>query len=184
MQLIKIRRQFLATLIFCTVFFPVHLSAAEMSNEYQAKAVLLYNIINFTRWPDNTFANETSAYSICILGEDPYSDIFAQMSDWKVKGRSLKTRQLQTKVNDQALQSCHILIIRLTKQSDILRFTEKSQSLSILSISEQNNDRPAMAMINFSIVQSRISFSVNRSSANSAQIDFSSQMLRLASQVN
>ena len=171
-------------LIFCTLFLPVHLSATEMSNEYQTKAVLLYNIIKFTRWPDNTFANKSSAYSICILGEDPYSDIFAQMSDWKVNGRSLKTRQLQTKVNDQSLQSCHILIIRLTKLSDILRFSEKSQSLSILSVSEQNNDRPSMAMINFSIEQSRISLSVNRSVANSAQIDFSSQMLRLATRVN
>ena len=162
----------------------MHTSAVETAGEFQAKAVLLYNIINFTRWPDNTFQNETSAFNICILGDDPYSAIFAQMSDRKVKGRSLKTRQLKTRANAQALQGCHILIIRLLKPSDFLRFTELSRSLSILSVSDQNNDRPAIAMINLSIERSSISFSVNRSAANNAQIDFSSQMLRLASQVN
>ena len=65
--------------LFCTLTFLLLSSVAaqaQISREYQLKAVFLYNFAQFTEWPTNVFADDKSPIVIGIVGTDPFDGVF------------------------------------------------------------------------------------------------------------
>src|SRR5882724_8451605 len=63
---------------------------AQVSREYQLKAVFLYNFAQFTDWPESAFADEKSPIVIGVLGSDPFGPALNDtIRDEKVRGRPL-----------------------------------------------------------------------------------------------
>ena len=46
--------------------------AEQKPNEYQVEAVYLYNFGRFVEWPAKVAATKSDAFTICVLGEDPF----------------------------------------------------------------------------------------------------------------
>ncbi len=156
--------------------------AVVADKEYKVKAGLIFNFVNFTRWPNTAFKHKTADYVICIAGHDPYSAIFDKISNQTIHDRHLKTVKLADKSAFDSLAQCHILFIRLKNRTKRHALLSRSENLPVLTISE-NDDIPQQSMINFVENNNRIAFTVNRTKANHADIDFSSKMLRLAQSV-
>ncbi|MCP4694111.1 MAG: YfiR family protein, partial [Desulfobacterales bacterium] len=47
--------------------------------EYQLKAVFLYNFINFITWPDEAFGAPERPFTIGVLGEDPFGSFLEKV---------------------------------------------------------------------------------------------------------
>src|SRR4029077_18863791 len=60
----------------CLILLPNSPAIAQgTANEYQVKAAFLYNFARFIEWPSGTFANSTSALTVCVLGKDPFGKV-------------------------------------------------------------------------------------------------------------
>lgn len=151
---------------------------------YQIKAGLIFNFVNFTRWPEDLLADESTDFQLCILGEDPYSEIFISNRQHKARGRQINARKIEFSSDKENFKACHILFIRLKEKKKLERVIAALTAKPILTISEFEEEPRPDSMINFSInPDNRISFSIHRGKAKESGIDFSSKMLRLAEKV-
>lgn len=177
-----IRLEIITVIFF--LFLPLSAVSSQSSiPEYHVKASLIYNFINFTRWPKHSFSSENTPYTLCVVGEDPYSKIFASVSNRTVHGRRLQVKHLVSPILKDALNPCKILINRLKDNKESNNLLKKLSNLPILTINEMSNSKTPNVMINFVINQGRIGFTINRTLAKTTGIEFSSKMLRLAVKV-
>ncbi|MEE4248694.1 MAG: YfiR family protein, partial [Kangiellaceae bacterium] len=107
-----------------TLFCPHAHSATTFANEYQLKAVFLYNFANFINWPSTAFADENSPFLICVLGDDPFQeDLDLTIEDQEARGRALEVARFE---GYDEVAPCHILFISESQQfnlAEIYRFT-------------------------------------------------------------
>ncbi|MGZ8920925.1 MAG: YfiR family protein, partial [Limisphaerales bacterium] len=65
-------------LIACVLMVAMHCFAprahAQVSKEYQIKAVLLFRLAQFVEWPTNRFATPESPILIGVIGTNPFGD--------------------------------------------------------------------------------------------------------------
>lgn len=64
---------------------------AQVSREYQLKAVFLFNFSRFTDWPPETFADPAAPLVIGILGKDPFGPFLEEA----VRGETINNRPLK-----------------------------------------------------------------------------------------
>src|SRR4051812_23846492 len=70
------RGYFLALLFWVAAAAGLH---AQVSNEYDLKAVLLYNFTQFVDWPATAFATPEAPLVIGILGRDPFGPVLDEL---------------------------------------------------------------------------------------------------------
>jgi len=159
------------------------LAKPESLTSNKIKAVLIYNFINFTQWPDSAYQSETSPYNICIASKDKPPKVFHALDRRTIRGRKLQTSQLLPSATLEKIEQCQLIFIRLESKKAQDKLLEKVLNLPILTISDENNSKEMGAMINFVNDDDNIAFVINRSKANLSTIQFSSKMLRLALKV-
>ncbi|MGH7971944.1 MAG: YfiR family protein, partial [Limisphaerales bacterium] len=71
-------------------FFCSGLASAEVSKEYQIKAVLLFNLTRFVDWPDSAFTAPDAPLVIGIVGRDP----FGEALDEAVRGEEVNGHKI------------------------------------------------------------------------------------------
>ncbi len=167
--------------IACLMMFSSLTSGVpNASKAQQIKAGLIFNFVHFSRWPDNTFAEQTTPYQLCLIGQNRYVDIFKRLDNRTVRGRKLQSRELTLQADIQQLQRCHILFFHQNCQPGTVELLDKIATLPILTISENNDCETPPLMINFVDNYDNIGFAIHRKPGKQAGITFSSRMLRLA----
>ncbi len=162
------------TLVFADAY------AAGTSTEDKVKAGLIFNFINFTRWPEHAFPLENERYILCVAGEDHYSEIFDAIPDLSVRGRKLQLKHLEKLQDKSTIQSCHILIVGLKNRTQVSQLLGQIKDSPVLTIGESV---PLDTMITFVNKGNKVGFAINRTRAAHSGIKFSSKMLRLAIEV-
>ncbi len=157
--------------------------AQDKFDEIGVKAGIIASFIAFTSWPHNPSTAKETKFLLCIAGDDPYSEIFKKAPSSGIRGRALVVQALPEEVSGTQLILCHVLVIRLNSKRDITKLLQKVSNLPILTISEFNNDRNHMSMINMARNENQIVFSINRAPSNQVGIEFRSKLLRLARKV-
>jgi uncharacterized protein DUF4154 len=164
----------------CLLIASSHLFAQEKIEEAHLKAALIKNIISFTRWPSQSFERRNSPLLMCIVGKDPYSKIFAKLPSLSLQNRSLQTMQLDLDADLVTIRDCHVVLVLLKDQQETSLFIHKIRELPVLTISELDIYESQQSMVNLAGKDDRITFSVNRQTANQVGLDFSSRLLRFA----
>lgn len=176
-------------LVFCLATNTLDANAHKKSDPRTVKASFITNFINFTRWPEETQNIDNSIFSICIIGEDPYSEILKHYPKKGIQGRPLVVTKLDSDLssislnNFEQLKQCHVLVVLFKKRSHTESLLSQVSKLPVLTISEIANGHKQKSMINLINKNDRIAFSINRTSAREAGIEFSSKLLRLAENV-
>jgi hypothetical protein len=83
--------------------------AAQQNIEYEVKAAFLLNFTRFIEWPASAFADTTSAFTICMVGKDPFGHVL----DDVLKGETVNGRKLIVMRTSQAPapQVCQVVFI-------------------------------------------------------------------------
>ena len=68
---------------------------SEELDEYEAKALLVYNFVKYTSWPEGSFDNEKSPIQIAVVGNSNFFDSFKNYQGKQGKGRALKIVMLK-----------------------------------------------------------------------------------------
>ena len=161
------------------VLSPPALAQQSKPQEYQIKAVYLYNFSKFVQWPPMT--ENKDSFVICVLGHDPFG---AALDDLlvgeKIEQKTMMVRRI-TAVQDAP--KCQIIFIATSEAARAKQILSSLGKNSILTVSDMANFSQIGGMIQFVIQDNRVRFEVNLSAADKAGLTFSSQLLKVASAV-
>ncbi len=170
-------------LIFCLLL--VHAVAPKIAagqgdstGEYELKAAMLYNLTRFIEWPPPANADPQAPILLCILGRDPFgSSLTSIVSKQIVNGRPVLIRHPQ---NDKELRGCHVLYISSSERKTIAQVFSTLKGSGVLTVGEMTQFAAHGGMIQFSLEDQQVRFSINLDAVSRAGLKISSRLLLLA----
>jgi hypothetical protein len=163
----------------CAGFASPAMAQQPKPEEYQVKAVYLYNFGRFVEWPAS--AKKGDFFAICVLGRDP----FGAALDTTVAGAAIDNQKLVARRISSAREAtnCRILFISSSESNhdkDILAGLEKT---AVLTVSDMPGFANNGGMIQFVLQENKVRFEVNLTAAEKAGLTLSSQLLKVATDI-
>lgn len=169
----------------CFVLFLLPLTAGNVlqiqtltPQEYQIRAVFLFNFTQFIEWPQNAFLNENSPMVIGVLGQDPFGNVLEEtIRGEEMNGHPLVVQRF-SKVEE--IEVCHILYVNVSKSDQLKHVFESLKNKNVLTVGDINNFSKQGGMIRFFTENSKTRIRINLESTKEADLTISSKLLRLA----
>ncbi len=150
---------------------------AASFQEYQLKAVFLYNFINFVTWPE-AFSAPDRPFTIGILGEDPFGSFLEKVvANETFKGRPIL---LKRGTFPDELADCQILFISESHRSRLDSILEAVPSRHVLTVGDFDGFIQAGGMINLTHADQRVRIEIDVQTTRNADLGVSSKLLRVA----
>jgi hypothetical protein len=150
--------------------------------EYQLKAVFLYNFAKFIDWPASSFATPQSPFSFCVLGMDPFGGMLdATLSGKTVAGHPLTIERLKYKGDARHCQVVFVSSSEVRNYGDIL---DSLRGTSALVVGETGGFAASGGIIEFTVEDAHVRFTINPDAAERAGLKVSSKLLALATIVH
>jgi hypothetical protein len=146
-------------------------------DEYEVKAAFLINFARYVDWPARAFHGPGDPLIICVLTPDPFGDSLSKVSAGQsVDGRAVTIRRL---TDGSKAEDCRML------------FAGTKASLAGIALPTKycvlvaNDDIPAAdkMAITFRMENGKVRFAINLRAATDQEIQLSSRLLALASEV-
>lgn len=153
-------------------------SHAQPAEEYQIKAVFLFNFTQFIEWPNSTFPKDDTPLIIGILGKDPFGSYLDEtIRNEKVKDHPLVVHRFRTV---EEISLCHILFINIHERDNLKAIFKALNAKNILTVGEVTNFARYGGMIRFYKANDKIRIRINVEAVKSTDLVISSKLLRLA----
>lgn len=149
---------------------------AQATPEYRAKAGFLYNFITFTDWPPRV----GSPLHLCVYGGNPFGDELNALEGKAVNGRNLAIRY---PVSLEQLKNCRVVFVADSAIGNLSGILDTLRGEPVLTVTDSKGALDAGAGINMRVRQNKIAFEVNLAATRRADLNLSSKLLRLASEV-
>jgi YfiR/HmsC-like len=172
-----------AVLLVANVCFARSLSPQQSKpQEYEVKAVYLYNFGRFVQWPAATpVVTADDSFTVCVLGRDPFGPVLdTTLGGEVIDGRKLVAKRI---ANTRDATHCRIIFISSSESArikEILNSLEKSSALTVSDIPDFLNNG---GMIQFVLKDNKVRFEVNLIAAEKASLTISSQLLKVATDI-
>jgi hypothetical protein len=145
--------------------------------EYQVKAAYLYNFGKFVQWPTRAAESEGDPFGICVLGENPFGTAFEALAGQTINGHKVVTWQIS---KAQDAEKCSVLFIGVSEKERISIILAALKKFPILTVSDMPHFVTQGGMIQFVMRNNKIRFEVNRTAAEGAGLNLSSELLKVA----
>ena len=168
-----------AYLLFASfLLFSVSSSAqGYRSGEYEVKAAILFNLVKFVEWPAATYSSAQAPTVLCTLGRDPFGSALDEYSGNSVNGRRLAIRRLQRDVDPHG---CQLMYISSSERKLLPQVLRNLHSEPILTVGEMDQFAEQGGMVQLTIEDKQIHFTINLSAASREQLRIRSNLLALA----
>ena len=183
------------SLLFCACtivllsLFPGLAAADEtdiQAQQTKIRAAYLYHFLQLVKWPSEDSGASETAFSICIIGKDPFGDILEVVAKKKARGRDIVIRRL---TDSHQLERCHILYISLALNAQVSEILKAADTQNVLTVSSSKDFAAKGGMIEFMTVAddseggSRVRFEINLAAARKQGFKINSKLLELATHV-
>ena len=147
-------------------------------DEYQVKALFLYNFARYVEWPPETFRAANDPIVICVLGQNPFGGALDRAVVGKVLGaRPFAVRQ----ISDLSPGSgCHILFINSSQSRRFRSMAGRLKGSAVLSVGETPGFTADGGVINFKLENGKVRFEIDLDAAGREHLRISSKLLSLA----
>jgi hypothetical protein len=156
---------------------------AQVSKEYRLKAVLLWRLAQFTRWPTDAFEAADSPLVICVLGENPFGDAL----EAAVRGETAHGRKLvvhSRRAIDQ-LRTCHVVYITGAGPRQAKEISAALAGRSVLTVGDvEGLPSSYETIVRFITDQNRVKLGIRLKSAAAARLVLDPRLLRGAEVVD
>jgi hypothetical protein len=150
-------------------------------SEYQVKAIYLFNFGRFVQWPPNAMAAKGDAFSICVLGQDPFgASLDSTLAGETLEGKPLAVKRIST---PRDAGECRILFISSTEENHLKEILVALDESSILTVSDMPAFSRRGGMIQFVLEGDKVRFEINLAKAETAKLTLSSELLKVATTV-
>ena len=160
--------------------------------EYEVKAVYLYNFGRFVQWPASPAGSPAAtqaaapvaaddSFTICVLGRDPFGPVLdATLAGEVIDGRKFVTKRI-TSTRDGT--HCRIIFISSSEAPRIKEILNSLEKSSALTVSEMPDFLNNGGIIQFVLKDNKVRFEVNLVAAGKAGLTISSQLLKVATEI-
>ena len=149
-----------------------------LPEEYQLKAVFLFNFTLFTTWPPEAFSTPDAPIVIGVVGDDP----FGQDLDDVARGETVQDRRVvvQRFRRLDEVASCHVLFISRTQDARLAEILARVHGRPVLTVGESAAFVTAGGIIRFVTENRKVRLQINLDAARAAELTLSSKLLRSA----
>jgi len=146
------------------------------TREYQIRASLIFNFIQFTTWPADV--SEPNTLNICLLGPDYYGAALSALEREIVQGKEIVVKRLGGDLPGSDLD-CRVMIIQYGA-ADTEKALEEARQHSLLTIGDTPDFLDKGGIISILLLKEKIVFDINRAAAHASNVELSSKLLRVA----
>ena len=140
-------------------------------NEYQVKAMFVFNFIKYVEWPAT---NANTEFAIGVIGESEITEPLERIATQKKAGhKKIIIRKLA--LDDDTY--CDIIIVSRSRSTKLEMLEKRYANKGVLIISDE---APNPAAINLITRESKVRFEINAAMAKNCGVKISSQLLTLA----
>jgi hypothetical protein len=147
--------------------------------EYQIKAAFLYNFAKYVEWPADT-PGASKPFTLGILGKDPFGTHLNELEGKTVHDRQLVFKRL---ANTQEAAGCQVLFISRSEEGRLDQILASLDGTPVLTVSDMHRFTQRGGMVGFSMEEQKVRFNVNLKAAETHALRISSQLLKLAKNV-
>jgi hypothetical protein len=152
---------------------------ADSPSEYQLKAAFLFNFAKFIDWPPG---NSQSPFAICVLGNDPFgNDLNDDLQGKMIGNQHLEIRRFKDKLE---ARRCRMVFVSSSESAHLADIFESLRGGNVLTVGDTSGFAEAGGVIEFTLEDSRVRFTINTDAANRSGLTFSSKLLALAKLVH
>ena len=158
----------------------------QAAQEYEIKAVYLYNFFQFVQWPESQrLLAKDGAMVIGIVGDSPFGEAFEELQTTIRKSGTKPVRVIQYGRYREGLdmRNCHILFVSASEKKNFAKIVADLGGVPVLTVADTENFLSSGGMINLVRSQGKIRWMINRAHADKAGLRFSAQLLTLAVKV-
>lgn len=149
---------------------------AQALEEYRVKAGFLYNFIAFTEWPAGTGPE----LNVCVYGPDPFGAELDRLAGKATAGRALVVRRVSS-VSE--LGVCQVVFISRAMVDNLPRVLDAVRGKPVLTVADTPGAVAQGVALNMGTQQGRVTIQANLAAARANQLNLSSKLLNLASEV-
>src|SRR2546428_488730 len=153
-------------------------SGGEQINEYQMKAVYLYNLAKFVEWPATAFKNAGDPISICVLGQNPILHTLEEA----VNGETIEDRKLIVRpvADVSQVNNCQILSVGSSDRKYLRSLLRDLKTTGILTVGEAESLTSEGGVVNLKLEGGKVRIEINLKAAERQQLRISPKLLSLA----
>lgn len=171
----SVRRTVIALLCVLLIIGPASaLGETVIGPEYEVKLGFIYNFINFVTWPETTFKSNSDPLVMCIVSDQPSSEVLFKLDGKRVKQRKIKVIAYQ---EETCLQNSQTLFFATQDKAFIQQILDLTKGQKILTIGEVDGFTRMGGVINFFKEHNRLRFRVNIDAVKRNALKMSSQLL-------
>ncbi len=166
----------LLLLLCCLLGFSYtsYVHAREALPEYTLKAAYLYNFALLTEWPDDTLGNNIN---LCFIANEDFGRAIDSIDGKQINNRPINIRPI---VSVEQTASCNIIFIGQVAQTRLTQLISKIATQPILTVTDDEQLAKTGACIFVRPEGQRLVFEINTEVAQTAKLNISSRLLRLA----
>lgn len=154
---------------------------ADAALEYRIKSAFLYNFAKFVSWPDSAFVSDRQPLRICVVGRNPFNGGLAKaLAGRTAQGHPVELAEPRL-ISDAV--KCHVVFIPESEDERVAQILQTLSGRSVLTVGESAGFQAAGGMIRLLLENKKVRFDVNLAQAESAALRVSSQLLKLAREV-
>lgn len=152
--------------------------APDAPTEWEVKAAYLYNFTRFVEWPENAMPSPSAPFVVGVFGPDP----FGRAIDATFAGKAVGTHPIVVRrlESPEEAPSVQILFLPAPLEREALRALRAAQGKPVLVVSDADGTSPRGVILAFRLRDNRVRFQVNLAPAREAGLRISSQLLKLA----
>jgi len=147
-------------------------------DEYQLKAVFLFNFAKFVEWPPQTFGDARDPFTICVAGDNS----FGSSLDDEVRGKTVANRPILVRLVSSPVQArkCQILFVSFSERKRERGLLEALKGTSVLTVGDTDDFTADGGIVQFKMKGARIRIEIDTGAAERANLRISSRLLSLA----
>jgi hypothetical protein len=151
-------------------------TSATVPQEYQVKAIFLFNFTQFVDWPSGSGVQDPLA--ICVLGEDPFGSYLDDALRGEHVGNRTLTVRRYRRVED--VRACQVLFISRTEARYIDDAIAQVRGAGTLTVSDASDFVARGGMVGFVTEDNHVRLRINVAATHAGGISISSKLLRVA----
>lgn len=172
------------SLLSWAVFLQVSYGEPQ-AQEYELKAVYLYNFTQFVQWPESKRPSADGAMVIGIVGESPFGDALKKLQE-NVRKNGMKSIRIVNYGQYREgidIDACHLLFVSASEKKNFKKIIADLKDAPVLTVADTGSFLSAGGMIDLVQSKGKIRWMINRIAANRAGLRLSAQLLSIAIKV-
>ncbi|GAF03463.1 YfiR family protein [Saccharicrinis fermentans] len=143
----------------------------------KVEASFIANFMRYIKWPGQE-SIKTMKVGVFGTNQAIYDELNITINGKNVGMATIAVVEVQSA---EEMKDCHIVFVSREKLFKAKKELEALGANSVMTITEEQNYMPKFAMVNFKVVNSKLTFQLNQELAKQKKIQVSSKLVQMAS---